>query len=66
MVMGEASEMQPVISTGVLATACMKEEGRRNTGSPLLWSSVRPTGSPRGSVWAVWGGGEVRSTDEVG
>src|ERR1700682_3245859 len=26
----------------------------------------RPTGGPRGTGWAPWGGGEVRSTAEAG
>lgn len=64
--MGEASEMQPMSSTGVLAMACMKEEGRRNTGSPKMRSSARPTSNLRGTGWASWGGGEVCSTVEVG
>ncbi|MFH0998687.1 MAG: hypothetical protein V1844_24825 [Pseudomonadota bacterium] len=33
-------------SAGVVAMACMKEENRRNTGSPMAWSGARPTGSP--------------------
>jgi hypothetical protein len=33
-------------SAGVLVTACMEEEDRRNTGNPATWSHVRPTGRP--------------------
>ena len=44
----------------------MEEEGRRNTGSPIAWSSARPTGRPRGTGRALWGGFDARSTAEVG
>jgi len=65
-VTGGESEAQPVFSAGVLATACLKEGDSRNTGNPVLWSSARPTGNPRGTGQARWGGGEARSTVEVG
>ena len=53
-------------SAGVMATACMQEEDSSNTGSPMAWSSVRPTGRRRRPGWARWGGGEVRNTAEAG
>jgi hypothetical protein len=46
MLVGEVSEMQPMSSTGVMAMACMKEEGRRNTGTPITRSNARPTRIP--------------------
>ena len=48
----------------VLATACLYTENGRNTGDPRQW--VRdPTGRPRGTGRAVWGVGEVHSTEEA-
>lgn len=52
--------------TGVLASACMKEGSVRNTGSPSGAGACPATDSPRGSGRAVWGGGEVRSSEEAG
>jgi len=52
--------------TGVMASACMKGEIGRNTGSLSGFRSVRETGTPRGSGRAVWGGGEARSSEEAG
>jgi len=52
MLVGDVSEMQPTSSTGVMAMACMKEEGRGNTGSPVMWSSAKLTRNPRGTGWA--------------
>ena len=63
---GKRAKYAPSRSAGVVATACMKEEDRRNTGSPVAWSSARPTGNPRGTDRAQRGDGEARSTDEVG
>src|SRR5712691_11805936 len=50
----------------VLIQIVAQYESVRNTGSPKAWSERRPTGSPRGTGWALWGGGEVRSTAEAG
>jgi len=63
---GKRAKRAPCDSAGVVAMACMKEGDRRNTGNPIAWSSVRPTGSPRGTGRARWGGGEARRTDDVG
>src|ERR1700693_1997955 len=41
------------------------KESVRNTGSLKAWSEMT-TGRPRGTGWAPWGGGEVRSTAEAG
>src|SRR5438552_14835924 len=50
--------------TGVRATACLYGD-RTQHGKPQRW--VRdPTGRPRGTGRAAWGGGKVRSTDEAG
>ena len=56
----------PPDPTGVVTTACMKEETRCNTGSPTGRDDLSQTGSPRGSGRAFWGGGEARSTVEAG
>ena len=37
-----------------------------NTGSPSGDAQTRSTGNSRETGWAVWGGGEVRSTEEAG
>jgi hypothetical protein len=51
--------------TGVVATACLQTEIRRNTGDLRQW--VRdPTGHPRGTGRADGGVGEVHSTVEAG
>ena len=51
--------------TGVMATACLHKEARRNTGSPEWW--VRdPTGCPRGIGQTTRGVGEAHSTGEAG
>ena len=42
------------------------EEIRRNTGSPRRSGRVTPTGRPRGTGRAAWGGGQARSTEEAG
>src|SRR5258708_38587906 len=50
-------------------TQHVHKESVRNTGSPKAWSERRPTGSPRGTGRALWGGGGVRSASlrsEVG
>jgi len=51
--------------TGVMATACLHKEIRRNTGIPS-GGYVNPTGYPRGTGRAGWGVGEAHSTDEPG
>ena len=66
VVTGECERNAVCGSAGVLVTACVEEEDRGNTGSPITWSSARPTGRPRGTGRARWGGGEARSTVEVG
>jgi len=51
---------------GVVATAWVRQEYCDNTGNPSRWETVIPTGDPRGTGWAVKGGGEARSSDEAG
>jgi hypothetical protein len=54
------------VATGVLATACLPTENRRNTGDPRRWKARLPTGRPRGTGRAVWGVGQAHSTVEAG
>jgi hypothetical protein len=50
--------------TGVVATACLHTEIRRNTGDLRQW--VRdPTGRPRGTGRADGGVGQAHSTTEA-
>ncbi len=62
---GKRATRAPGVSAGVLATACVQEGDRGNTGSPVGGVHA-PTGLPRGTGRAGQGGGEVRSTDEAG
>lgn len=43
---GSEREIAPCDSAGVMATACMKEEDRCNTGSPMAWTSVMSNRTP--------------------
>ena len=51
--------------TGVMATACLHRENDATREAPG-GGRVSPTGRPRGTGRAAWGGGEVRSTVEAG
>jgi hypothetical protein len=55
----------PSRCAGVVATACTQGK-RTQHGKPHGVVGARPTGSPRGTGQAPWGGGEVRSTAEAG
>ena len=66
MLMREYERNSLISPAGVVATACMKEGIRRNTGSPSGDSQSESTGNSREPGRAVWGGGEVRSTNEAG
>ena len=46
-----ANEHKPVASAGVVAAACVQEERRSNTGSPVGGAHAS-TGNPRGPAWA--------------
>jgi hypothetical protein len=62
--MGKYERNGLITPAGVVATACMKEGTRRNTGSPSGDSQSESTGNSREPGRAVWGGGEARSTAE--
>ena len=51
--------------TGVMATACLHREIDATREAPG-GGGVTPTGRPRGTGRAAWGGGEARSTVEAG
>jgi hypothetical protein len=54
-------------ATGVMTTACLHMEIQRNTGKPqVVGACDPPTGRPRGTGRAAWGGGEARSNVEAG
>ncbi|HEV3437484.1 MAG TPA: hypothetical protein VG122_08995 [Gemmata sp.] len=57
---------RPSIPTGVYGDDTQTNGDCRNTGSPKWWEDTLPTGRPRGTGRAIWGGGQVRSTEEAG
>ena len=66
MPLGETATA-PSGSVGVMASACLEEEIDRNTGSPSGERCVALNqNSGDGPGWAVWGGGQARSSDEAG
>ena len=64
--MGKDERIGLLSPAGVVAMACMQEGTSRNTGSPSGDQQSGSTGSSREPGQAVWGVGEVRSTDEAG
>ena len=50
---------------GVVATAC-RHRGHDATREAPAVIAEGSTGNSRETGWAVWGGGEARSTDEAG
>ncbi len=56
----------PVGSVGVMASACMEEEivGTREAPSVVVRGHQPDSGD--GLAWAVWGGGEARTSVDVG
>src|SRR5262245_26319759 len=54
---GSRATCAPRGSAGVVATACRHRETVSNTGNPSGGGTCPPTGDPRGSGRAVWGGG---------
>lgn len=62
---GEDERTVLIGPAGVLATAC-RQRGPDATREAPAAIAVGSTGNSRETGWAVWGGGEARTTDEAG